>query len=140
MGRHLNDGDVGAAGFGGRVRGPLLHSPAVPQPSYLEVVVSGITADAYRYYKSQQRYYENLDNPYAKLASLVSNIRNGYGLFGGATDAYYRLKLPQRRLALTPAGGRDAIIGVSSLPKISGWRKRTRRQLLRLSRVWSFFS
>ena len=33
-----------------------------------------------------QRYQDSHDNPFAEPAPLASNIRNGYGLFGGATD------------------------------------------------------
>ena len=64
-----------------------------PIIAYLEVRVSSITADAYRFYQSQQQVFDNRDNPFAEPTSLLSNITPGYGLFGGATDAIYRIKL-----------------------------------------------
>jgi hypothetical protein len=69
------------------------YNPAVPAPGYLEVIVSGVTPDTYRYYQSLGRYNNTDGNPFAEPAPLYSNVRPGYGLFGGATDAVYRLKL-----------------------------------------------
>jgi hypothetical protein len=68
-------------------------NPVRPTPAYLEVVVSSITADTYRFYQSMLRYYDTDGNPFAEPAPLVSNVRPGYGLFGGATDATYRIPL-----------------------------------------------
>ncbi|HEX8327264.1 MAG TPA: DUF4249 domain-containing protein [Hymenobacter sp.] len=65
-----------------------------PQPGYMEVYVSSITADAYNFYLSRRRYYDSDGNPFAEPAPLASNVRAGYGLFGGATDATYRILLP----------------------------------------------
>lgn len=64
-----------------------------PQPGYIEVIVSSITPDTYRFYQSLQRYYDTDGNPFAEPAPLVSNVRPGYGLFGGATDVTYRIPL-----------------------------------------------
>jgi hypothetical protein len=62
-------------------------------PSFMEVHVSSITPDDYRFYLSRRRYFESHDNPFAEPAPLVSNVKPGYGLFGGATDVTYRIPL-----------------------------------------------
>ena len=64
-----------------------------PQPGYLEVYVSSITPEAYNFYLSRRRYYDSNDNPFAEPAPLASNVRAGYGLFGGAADATYRIRI-----------------------------------------------
>jgi hypothetical protein len=64
-----------------------------PEPGFIEVIVSNITPDAYRFYQSLNRYYDTDGNPFAEPAPLFSNIRPGYGLFGGATDVTYRIPL-----------------------------------------------
>jgi len=64
-----------------------------PQPAFVEVHVSSITRDAYEFYLSRRRYYDSNGNPFAEPAPLASNIRPGYGLFGGATDVKYRIPL-----------------------------------------------
>ena len=65
-----------------------------PQPGYIEVHVSSITKEAYDFYLSRRRYYDSNGNPFAEPAPLDSNVQAGYGLFGGATDATYRIPLP----------------------------------------------
>lgn len=65
-----------------------------PQPGYMEVVVSSITKEAYDFYLSRRRYADSDGNPFAEPAPLASNVRNGYGLFGGSTDVTYRIQLP----------------------------------------------
>ena len=67
--------------------------PRCPGPGYIEVHVSSITREAYNFYLSRRRYYESTDNPFAEPAPVVSNVRSGYGLFGGATDATYRIRI-----------------------------------------------
>jgi hypothetical protein len=62
-------------------------------PAYIELIVSSITPDTYRFYQSLQRYYDTDGNPFAEPAPLFSNVRPGYGLFGGATDVTYRIPL-----------------------------------------------
>jgi hypothetical protein len=70
------------------------YSPgACPQPAFIEVTVSSLTADAYNFYLSNRRYYDSDGNPFAEPAPLAGNVRQGYGLFGGATDATYRIPL-----------------------------------------------
>lgn len=64
-----------------------------PQPAFIEVTVSSLTADTYNFYLSNRRYYDADGNPFAEPAPLAGNVRNGYGLFGGATDATYRIRL-----------------------------------------------
>ena len=64
-----------------------------PPPGYIEVYVSSITPEAYNFYLSRRRYFESDGSPFAEPASLISNIRPGYGLFGGAADATYRIRL-----------------------------------------------
>ena len=64
-----------------------------PQPAFIEVTVSSLTTDTYNFYLSNRRYYDSNDNPFAEPAPLAGNVRNGYGLFGGATDATYRIRL-----------------------------------------------
>ena len=68
-------------------------NPTPSEPAYVEVIVSNITSDTYRFYQSLLRYYDTDGNPFAEPAPLVSNVRPGYGLFGGATDATYRIPL-----------------------------------------------
>jgi len=63
------------------------------QVGYIEVRVSNITADAYKFYQSKNSYNNSQDNPFAEPAPLTSNIKPGYGLFGAAADATYRIKL-----------------------------------------------
>lgn len=65
-----------------------------PQPGFIEVYVSSITPEAYSFYLSRRRYFDSDGNPFAEPAPLASNVRNGYGLFGGATDVTYRIALP----------------------------------------------
>ncbi|MDF7809993.1 DUF4249 domain-containing protein [Hymenobacter sp. YC55] len=64
-----------------------------PEPGYIEIVVSSITADTYRFYQSRNRYNDTDGNPFAEPAPLFSNVRPGYGIFGGATDVTYRIPL-----------------------------------------------
>jgi hypothetical protein len=65
-----------------------------PIASYLEVTISTLTPDAYRFLLSKRRYIDSDGNPFAEPAPLYSNIKAGYGLFGGATEVSYRIKLP----------------------------------------------
>lgn len=76
-----------------RYRGSYGPGGTYPEPGYIEVIVSSITPDTYRFYQSLQRYYDTDGNPFAEPAPLVSNVRPGYGLFGGATDVTYRIPL-----------------------------------------------
>ncbi|MBD2715856.1 DUF4249 domain-containing protein [Microvirga sp. STR05] len=69
------------------------NNPTIPEPAFLEVIVSGITPETYRFYQSLLRYYDTDGNPFAEPAPLHSNVRSGYGLFGGAADAVYRIAL-----------------------------------------------
>ncbi|WP_310395691.1 DUF4249 domain-containing protein [Hymenobacter sp.] len=62
-------------------------------PGYIEVYVSSITPDAYAFYLSRRRYYDSDDNPFAEPAPLATNVRPGYGLFGGAADATFRIRI-----------------------------------------------
>ncbi|WP_426060988.1 DUF4249 domain-containing protein [Hymenobacter sp. B1770] len=62
-------------------------------PAFIEVHIVSITADAYNFYLSRRRYFDSDGNPFAEPAPLVSNVRNGYGLFGGAADVMYRIRL-----------------------------------------------
>jgi hypothetical protein len=64
-----------------------------PEPGFIEIIVSTITPDTYRFYQSLNRYYDTDGNPFAEPAPLFSNIRPGYGLFGGATEVTYRIPL-----------------------------------------------
>ncbi|WP_303312624.1 DUF4249 domain-containing protein [Hymenobacter sp. BT730] len=72
------------------------YNPGQPQayrePAFIEVTVSTLNREAYNFYQSVLRYQESHDNPFAEPAPLATNIRNGYGLFGGATDT--RLVIP----------------------------------------------
>ena len=68
--------------------------PGCPQLGFIEVTVSSITKDAYDFYLSRRRYYDSDANPFAEPAPLASNVRPGYGLFGGAADITYRIQLP----------------------------------------------
>ena len=64
-----------------------------PQPAFLEVYVSSIPAADYNFYLARRRYEESNGNFFAEPAPLASNVRGGYGLFGGATDVIYRIRL-----------------------------------------------
>ena len=55
--------------------------------------VSSITPEAYNFYLSRRRYYDSDGNPFAEPAPLASNVRPSYGLFGGATDVTYRIRI-----------------------------------------------
>lgn len=67
--------------------------PTPPAPAFIEVIVSSISADAYDFYQSVQRYYDTEGNPFAEPAPLHSNVAPGYGLFGGAADVSFRVPL-----------------------------------------------
>jgi hypothetical protein len=69
------------------------NNPVVVQPGFIEITISSITPDTYRFYQSRNRYNNTGDNPFAEPAPLFSNVRPGYGLFGGATDVTYRIPL-----------------------------------------------
>jgi hypothetical protein len=69
------------------------NQPTCPEIGYMEVFVSKITKDTYNFYQSQRRYMDADGNPFAEPAPLPSNIKPGYGLFGGSTDATVRIKL-----------------------------------------------
>ncbi|GGK62962.1 DUF4249 domain-containing protein [Rufibacter glacialis] len=58
---------------------------------YLEVTLQHLTPDLYLYERSRENYTE--DNPFAEPLNLHSNIRNGYGSFGGITTTKYRINL-----------------------------------------------
>ena len=64
-----------------------------PQPGYLEVHLSSITAEDYNFYLSRRRYEQSDGSFFAEPAPLPSNVRGGYGLFGGATDVTYRIRI-----------------------------------------------
>jgi hypothetical protein len=69
------------------------NQPTCPEIGYMEVFVSKITKDTYDFYQSRRRYMDTDGNPFAEPAPLSSNIKPGYGLFGGSTDATVRIKL-----------------------------------------------
>lgn len=68
-------------------------NPMVPAPAFVEVTISTITRETYDFYQSMQRYEESDGNPFAEPAPLATNIRNGYGCFGGASDVKYRIPI-----------------------------------------------
>ena len=65
----------------------------IPEIGYIEVVISRITFDTYSFYQSMKRYYDTENSPFAEPAPLFSNVRQGFGIFGGATDVTYRIPL-----------------------------------------------
>lgn len=67
--------------------------PTPPPPAYLEITVSSLPPATYDFYQSVQRYYDTNGNPFAEPAPLRSNLAGGYGLFGGATDTKFRIRL-----------------------------------------------
>ncbi|MCR5887205.1 DUF4249 domain-containing protein [Hymenobacter sp. J193] len=81
--------NVRAWSSGGYVPG----QPQYRQPAFVEVTISTLTREAYDFYQSAQRYQDSNGNPFAEPAPLASNVRNGYGLFGGATDVTYRIPI-----------------------------------------------
>lgn len=60
-------------------------------PKYIEVTLEHITRDWYLFLRSRGNYQE--DNPFAEPLNLHSNIRNGYGLFGGVTTTKFVIQL-----------------------------------------------
>ncbi|KAA3439702.1 DUF4249 domain-containing protein [Rufibacter hautae] len=60
-------------------------------PKYIEITLQHLTPDLYLYERSKSNYQE--DNPFAEPLNLHSNIRNGYGNFGGITTTKYRIPL-----------------------------------------------
>ena len=68
-------------------------APGLPPGTQLEVTISRLTPDTYRFWLSQQRYFNADGNPFAEPAPLYSNIQPGFGLFGGAVDATVRVPL-----------------------------------------------
>lgn len=60
-------------------------------PAALEIILEHITQDLYLYERSRENYQE--ENPFAEPLNLHSNIRNGYGNFGGITTTTYRIQL-----------------------------------------------
>ncbi len=60
-------------------------------PTHLEVTLQHITADLYLYERSKNNYQE--DNPFAEPLNLHSNVRNGYGTFGGITATRFKIRL-----------------------------------------------
>ena len=68
-------------------------NPTPPDPAFIEVIVSNITPDAYNFYQSLRRYSDVDGNPFAEPAPLRSNVKPGYGLFGGAADVTFRIPL-----------------------------------------------
>ncbi len=68
-------------------------NPTPPAPAFIEIIVSSIPADTYRFYLSVLRYNDTRDNPFAEPAPLHSNVTPGYGLFGGAADVSFRIPL-----------------------------------------------
>ncbi|MBJ6144011.1 DUF4249 family protein [Hymenobacter sp. BT559] len=67
--------------------------PNIPPPAFLEITVSSLPPATYDFYQSMQRYYDTNGNPFAEPAPLRSNLQGGYGLFGGATDTKFRIRL-----------------------------------------------
>jgi hypothetical protein len=67
--------------------------PTPPKPAFVEIIVSSLSRDTYDFYLSVQRYNDVDGNPFAEPAPLRSNIKSGYGLFGGAADATFRIPL-----------------------------------------------
>ncbi len=45
------------------------------------VMLTSITGDYYRYYKSRKIYEDAQDNPFAEPVSIFTNIKQGYGIF-----------------------------------------------------------
>ncbi|HEX8658963.1 MAG TPA: DUF4249 domain-containing protein [Hymenobacter sp.] len=64
------------------------------RPAYMEVTISALTPEAYRFLLAKRRYFDNKDNPFSEPAPLYSNIQSGFGVFGGAADVTYRIPLP----------------------------------------------
>ena len=65
----------------------------LPPGAQLEVIISRTTRDTYRFWLSEQRYYDANGNPFAEPAPLYSNIQGGFGLFGGYADGVVRVGL-----------------------------------------------
>lgn len=65
-----------------------------PIPGQIEVTISRLTADAYQFWLSLDRYQSVDGNPFAEPAPLRSNIPHGFGLFGGEVDTRVLVPLP----------------------------------------------
>ena len=66
-----------------------------PVPVFMEVTVSTLTPDGYRFLLAKRRYIDTNGSPFSEPASLFSNIKSGYGIFGGVSEVTYRIPLPQ---------------------------------------------
>jgi hypothetical protein len=64
-----------------------------PPGAQLEITISRITADAFRFWQSERRYVDTDGNPFAEPAPVFSNMTPGYGIFGGSVDTAIRLPL-----------------------------------------------
>jgi hypothetical protein len=89
-GQRLSSGNDVALYYGGAYDP---QNPTPPKPAFVEIIVSSITRDTYDFYQSVKRYNDVDGNPFAEPAPLRSNVKPGYGLFGGATDATFRIRL-----------------------------------------------
>ena len=76
-----------------RYRSGCYTSGPCPQPAFIGVTVSSLTVQTYNFYLSNRRYYDSNGNPFAEPTPLAGNVRGGYGLCGGASDATYRIRL-----------------------------------------------
>ncbi|MBC7447916.1 MAG: DUF4249 family protein [Hymenobacteraceae bacterium] len=65
----------------------------LPAGARLEVTISRLTLDTYRFLVSLRRYTDTDGNIFAEPAPLISNVEPGYGVFGGAVDATVRMPL-----------------------------------------------
>lgn len=66
-----------------------------PKVKYLRAVVASITKDKFLFHKSIDTYYDTHDNPFSEPTRIQGNLKNGYGYFGGQTNSYFDIKLPE---------------------------------------------
>ncbi|WP_400192146.1 DUF4249 domain-containing protein [Hymenobacter sp. B81] len=63
------------------------------RPAAVEVIVSHVTRDLYLFYNSRTVYQDSDGNPFSEPTPLHSNVNAGFGIFGGAADAVFRIPL-----------------------------------------------
>jgi Domain of unknown function (DUF4249) len=54
--------------------------------SYLAISLTGLSSEAYKYLKSSETQFNVQGDPFAEVAIVYNNIKNGYGVVGGIAE------------------------------------------------------
>ncbi len=57
----------------------------------LEIVLSSLTKEYYKYLETREAQIQTIDNPFAEPVIIYSNIKNGLGIFSGYSSSKYKL-------------------------------------------------